>query len=328
MSKVLTISVAAYNVEKYLQKLIDSIDASGCISDIELLIVDDGSKDSTRDIAIDYAKKHPNDIFYIGKENGGHGSTINKGMELATAKYFKVLDGDDWVDPKGLKILIQTLKENDCDLFVTNRLRVYENTGKTIVDKPAGLVPNRRYNMEDACACMSRLLFHSVFVRTSILQENKIHIDEKCFYVDNEILWYPFPYLKSVYYVDTVVYCYRLGLADQSVNVNVLAKRMNQHEFVNRQMVNFYCEVHDNLTPNMKAYFDKVIGDNVAWHFEALLLLPLSFENWKKILDYRKYVKTKIPQIAEYVGAKAINMMLKAPIIYPIAWFKKRNIRG
>ena len=65
--KTLTISVAAYNVENYLQKLIDSIDASGCISDIELLIVDDGSKDSTRDIAIDYAKKHPNDIFYIGK---------------------------------------------------------------------------------------------------------------------------------------------------------------------------------------------------------------------------------------------------------------------
>lgn len=328
MDKVLTISVAAYNVERYLDKLINSIIRSNCISDIELLIVDDGSKDATSQIALKYAGKYPNDIFYVKKANGGHGSTINKGMELATGKYFKVLDGDDWFDSDGLWKLIVTLKENDCDLFVTDRARIYETTGNKTIDKLTGIDSGCKYSMEDACETMSRLLFHSVFVRTKILKENKIHIDENCFYVDNEILWYPFPYLKSIYYTDTVVYCYRLGLADQSVNVNVLAKRMNQHEFVNKQILNFYCRTHNKLTPNCKKYFERVIGDNVAWHFEALLLLPMSLQNWKKVAEYRKYVLNVAPEMKKSIPTKAVRMLMVSPLMYPIAWLKKASIRG
>lgn len=328
MEKILTISVAAYNVEKYLDKLCNTIIASGCIKDLEVLIVDDGSSDNTVQIAKKYEQIYPNDIKYVKKKNGGHGSTINKGIELAHGKYFKVLDGDDWVDSKGLEKLITILKSEDVDLFVTNRKRVFENIGKEIIDKPRGIQENKILYIEDICNNMDRLLFHSVFVRTRILKTNNIYIDENCFYVDNEILWYPFPYIDTIYYLNETVYCYRLGLADQSVNANVIAKRIDQHEFVNKQIVKFYIDKRNELSTNKGKYFDRVIADNISWHIETLLLLKFSRKNWKRIVEYVSYIKERIPNIEIYVTAKAVKKILENPyVFYPVAWAKKGKIR-
>ena len=94
--KLLTISIAAYNVEKFLDKTLSSLCNESISEDVEVLIIDDGSKDKTSDIAKKYEKKNPKIFKYVYKENGGHGSTINKGIELAQGKYFRVLDGDDY----------------------------------------------------------------------------------------------------------------------------------------------------------------------------------------------------------------------------------------
>lgn len=328
MDKILTISVAAYNVSKYLDKLCDSVIRSGYLDDIELLIVDDGSKDDTADIAKRFEAMYPESIRYVKKENGGHGSTINKGIELATGKYFKVLDGDDWMDSKGLMQVLTEMKHLNCDLVVTNRKRVFENTGKEQVDRLEGITSGQVFQIEDVCTEMGRLLFHSVFVKTSILKQQHIHIDENHFYVDNEILWYPFPYTETIIYFDTVVYCYRLGLADQSVNVGVVAKRINQHEFVNKQVLEFYRKWCGKMTPNKKIYFDKVIADNIAWHYEALLLLPFSVANYRRVIEYGKYVRQVAPKAAECITYKAAKMVFQNAILfYPIAWLQKGKIR-
>ena len=100
--KILTISVAAYNVEKTLDKTLESFNDARVYNDLEVLIVDDGSKDNTKLVAQKYEKIAPQTFKYVEKENGGHGSTINKGISLATGKYFKVIDGDDWVDTDAL----------------------------------------------------------------------------------------------------------------------------------------------------------------------------------------------------------------------------------
>ena len=327
--KTLTISVAAYNVSKYLNKLCQSIIDSDYLEEIELLIVDDGSKDDTAKIAQGYEAKYPNSICYVAKKNGGHGSTINKGIEVATGKYFKVLDGDDWFDTTGLNKLMDTLCHTDCDLFVTDRKRVFEDTGIEIIDSPQGIPLNQICVVDDICVQMSRLLFHSVFVRTSILKDNNVHIDEHCFYVDNEILWYPFPYINTIYYVDTVVYCYRLGLADQSVNTKVIAKRFDQHEFVSLQMLNFYTQVINDFSESRKIYFNRVMANNVEWHFETLLLLPFMINNWRKVIEYRNIVREKAPAIIPYFNAEAVSLLTRSPILfYPIVWMKKRKIRG
>lgn len=324
MGKTLTISVAAYNVEKYLDKLCQSLIDADCLEDLEVLIVNDGSKDRTAEIAEGYAARYPGVFFHVAKENGGHGSTINKGMELATGKYFKVLDGDDWVEPEGLKYVVKQMKSADAHLITTAWKRVYEYDRDDDFEYLKGLEPKRMYEIEEACSKMNRFYFHGTFFKTSILRENHIHIDEHRFYVDNEILWFPFPYVNSIIYYDTVVYCYRLGLADQSVNPEVVAKRIDQHEYVSRRVVDFYAQVRSTFTPAKGEYFDSVIADNISWHFEALLVLPYGKEALKMIKDYREYVMEKAPNAVERITAKAVKMLISNPTInYPIVKMKK-----
>ena len=111
MKKNLTISIAAYNVENYLEKTLDSLIIDN-LDKLEVLIVNDGSKDNTKKIAQKYCKKYPNSIKLIDKENGGYGSTINAGIKEATGKYFKQLDGDDWYNTENLNRLVEDIVYN------------------------------------------------------------------------------------------------------------------------------------------------------------------------------------------------------------------------
>ena len=91
--KYLTITVPCYNSQDYMEHCIDSLLIGG--EDVEILIVDDGSKDRTGEIADRYALEYPNIVKAIHQENGGHGEAVNAGIRNATGLYFKVVDSDD-----------------------------------------------------------------------------------------------------------------------------------------------------------------------------------------------------------------------------------------
>ena len=103
--KLLTVTVPCYNSEQYMEKCIESLLPGG--EDVEIIIVDDGSTDRTGEIADRYAEEYPSMVRVIHKENGGHGSAVNAGIENATGIYFKVVDSDDWVNKDSyLRILV------------------------------------------------------------------------------------------------------------------------------------------------------------------------------------------------------------------------------
>ena len=141
MSKVLTISIAAYNVEKYIRQALDSLLIKD-IDKLEILVEDDGGTDGTADIVKEYEKKYPNSIKLVHKENGGYGSTINKSIGIATGKYFKQLDGDDWYDKSNLQKLVNILEKINSDVVYSPYVEVYEknNLKKTIdsIEKDEG----------------------------------------------------------------------------------------------------------------------------------------------------------------------------------------------
>lgn len=117
MEKLLTIVVPAYNVEKYIKNCLDSFIDLSVLRSLEILIVDDGSTDSTASLAHTYEQKYPYSFKVLSKENGGHGSTINYAIPRATGKYFKVVDGDDWLDKSLLPQFIQLLKHTHSDVI-------------------------------------------------------------------------------------------------------------------------------------------------------------------------------------------------------------------
>ena len=99
---------------------------------LEVLIVDDGSKDNTAEIGLKYEKKYPSIFKLIKKENGGHGSAINVGIEKATGKYLRPIDADDWVDSNALDYCLERMKNVNVDMILTNFKKVLEKSNKTV----------------------------------------------------------------------------------------------------------------------------------------------------------------------------------------------------
>ena len=110
MNKLLTISVAAYNLENMIQQCLNSFIDDEILEKVEVLITDDGSKDRTREIVATYEQKYPNTFHLIAQKNAGPGSTVNSGILHATGKYFRMVDGDDWINTPEMKSYLAYLR--------------------------------------------------------------------------------------------------------------------------------------------------------------------------------------------------------------------------
>lgn len=237
-NKILTISVAAYNVENTLDKTLASFNDQRVKDDIEVLIIDDGSKDNTKNIALKYETIDPGTFKYVPKKNGGHGSTVNKGIELASGKYFKVIDGDDWVDTQALIKFVSLLKNTSSDLILTNHCEVYENK-KEKVNLVEGMKNEKVYTWDDDFD-IKRVVLHTLTIKTELLKENKVHITENCFYVDVEYVIWAAYLSKTITFSNIYLYMYRMGNANQSVNKKNMLKNVKMQETVSYKLVDLY----------------------------------------------------------------------------------------
>ena len=118
--KLLSIVIPTYNTEQYLRRCLDSVLTSEVLPELEVLVVNDGSKDRSPEIAREYEARYPDTVTLIDKENGGHGSTINEGLRAATGKYFRVLDSDDWFDTCNFVKFFAALHDCDEDVVITS----------------------------------------------------------------------------------------------------------------------------------------------------------------------------------------------------------------
>ena len=127
--KILSIVIPSYNTGQFLDKNIITMLDSRINNKLEILIVNDGSSDDTAERATKYQKLYPGTVKLINKENGGHGSVINKGIEIASGRYFKVIDGDDWVVKENLVSLIADLENIDSDIVLNPYHFIFEGGG-------------------------------------------------------------------------------------------------------------------------------------------------------------------------------------------------------
>ena len=235
--KLISFVIPCYNSQEYMEKAINSL--LGEKEDLEIIIVNDGSKDKTLDIAYQYKKKYPHTIQVIDQENGGHGSGINAGLKIAKGKYFKVVDSDDWVDADSLKQVIYRLKKIDVDLFIVNY--VYEKEGKAKEMYYQNIVQERIFTWDEVgkFRISEYLLMHSVIYKTSILKACHLNLPKHTFYVDNLFVYYPLPFVKTMYYLSVPFYHYFIGRTDQSVNEKVMIRRVDQQIKVTKMMINY-----------------------------------------------------------------------------------------
>jgi len=254
--KLLSIVVPSYNSQDYLRHCLDSVVQGG--QEVEVIVVDDGSTDSTAEIAREYCGRFPGIVRLEQKENGGHGSAVNRGLEVATGTYFKVVDSDDWLDTSDYMSVLSLLRSiGSVDLLITNYVYEYSYTGKHKVMRYNNVFQQGKVITWDS---MHRfrfdqlMLMHSLFYRTDLLRECGLELPEHTFYVDNLIAYLPLPYVKSVVYLDCSPYHYLIGRPGQSVNTQVMIKQIDQQLKVTRMMIEAYDVFNDIESEKLRRY--------------------------------------------------------------------------
>lgn len=242
-NKILTISVAAYNSEKWLSRCVESFINTNVLDKLDVIIVNDGSTDKTLEIAQKYHAKYPDSIRYIDKPNGGHGSTINVSIDAAKGRYYKIVDSDDWVEKEGLERLVACLEKTHIDVVINPYNVVNADTGKKTYNKlfvhdfkiPDGKKLKVSQLPKDYIFSM-----HQLTIRTDLLKNRDWEIDEHCFYVDLEYIVFAMARIEYGCYFTFPVYDYLLGTAEQSSNLTNMIKRRDQHLKMCKSLVNYW----------------------------------------------------------------------------------------
>ena len=248
MEKLLTVSLAAYNVADYIRDTLDSLLHPDCLEAMEILVVDDGGSDNTLTIAREYEAKYPGTVYAIHKENGGYGSVINTAIARATGKYFKQLDGDDWFEKENLPGFLEFLKDNCADYVATPMWMFNEEDGTKSLRDYFKEIPQGVYSF-DEMQFNSFSPMHCSAFRTKLLQEHNITITEHCFYTDVELVNRPLPYFDTIGIFHDPIYVYRVGREGQSVSKTGVRKHYQEHEKVFWNLM----EIYRSLTPEQTA---------------------------------------------------------------------------
>ncbi|MDD7740134.1 MAG: glycosyltransferase family 2 protein [Fusicatenibacter sp.] len=295
--KILSFAVPCYNSEAYMEKCIDSLLVGG--EEVEILIIDDGSKDQTAAIADRYQEQYPTIVRAIHQENKGHGGAVNTGIANATGLYFKVVDSDDWVNPDAYRKILSVLEEvirgpKTLDLLISNYVYEKEGAKRKRVMRYAKALPEGEmfgWNETKSLGHTHYLLMHSMIYRTSLLRECKMELPEHTFYVDNLVAFVPLPYVKTMYYVDENFYRYYIGRSDQSVNEKVMISRIDQQIRVNKLMIDYMGE-QKNLGKRMRNYMVSYLAI-IMTVSSVMMMRSETKENLEKKNELWKYLKQK-----------------------------------
>lgn len=246
MGKLITFAVPCYNSAAYMRACIDTLLAAG--EEGQIVIVNDGSSDETGVIADEYAAKYPTIVEAVHKQNGGHGSGVNAGLERAQGLYFKVVDSDDRLDPESLGVLLEKMRADIAadslpDMYVTNFVYEKPSAGSRFPRRytknfPAG----RMFGWESVrpFRFSNVLLMHSMVVRTQVLRDCGLRLPEHSYYVDNIFAYQPMPHIRTMYYLDVDLYRYYIGREDQSVSRKNIVARYKQQVGVTDIMIRCY----------------------------------------------------------------------------------------
>ena len=243
--KLLTVTVPCYNSEAYMEKCVDSLLVGG--ERVEVIIINDGSKDRTGEIADAYAAKYPDIVRVVHQENGGHGEGINQGLIHATGKYFKVVDSDDMMSedfPKFLDNLEECDKNGGVDLIVTNYYYVHtDGVGDRSISYKSVLPSGRIFTWKETKPFrMHQLLtIHSCTFRTELMRRASEPLPKHVFYEDNLMVFRTLPHVSRMYYMDSDLYRYWIGRPDQSVQASIMKKRYTHHLLVVEKC---FCSLH------------------------------------------------------------------------------------
>ena len=221
---------------------------------------------------------------------------------LSTGVFFKNIDSDDWADTDVLLKIIGILKDLEqkgtkVDLFLANYVFDREDSDKKTVMRFKGAFPKGQPFTWDEVGHMGQsqfIMMHTIIYRREVLLKSGTELPKHAYYVDNIYAFQPLPYTKTIYYLDEALYHYRIGRADQSVNVQVQLKNIDQQIMVDKRITDIYVNRPQDLSKRLEKYliaFLKLMYCATS----AILLVGGTAEHLAKKEELWNYLKQADP---------------------------------
>lgn len=285
MPKV-SVIVPIYNVEKYLEKCINSL-LSQTLEDIQIILVNDGSKDNSGNIAREYEKNNKNRIIYVEKENGGLSDARNYGLKYATGDFIAFLDSDDYIEKNAYEEMYNKAIEENADYVECDF--IWEFPNKIRVDK------QYPYKNKKEMLSFVRVVAWNKLIKRQLITDNNLEFPKGLRYEDVEFTYKLIPFINKFAYVDKpfIHYVQREGSIANVQNertAEIFTVLDNVIEFYKKN--NIYEEYRDELEYNYARYLlcsslkrmckikDKTIRKKLLT--ESWKRLNSNFPNWKE----------------------------------------------
>lgn len=280
MTKV-SVIVPIYNVEKYLEKCLDSL-VNQTLEDIEIILVNDGSTDNSDQIAKKYANKYKEKILYLEKQNGGLSDARNYGLEYAKGDYISFVDSDDYISKNLYSELIRYMEE-DYDMVKFGILTVdlknnkmIENKSKQFEDKTGEEAFDILYKTDK----MTEVAWGYLY-KASFWKENNFKFTKDMYHEDFGLI--PLVILKAKKVASTNILGYYYVQSDKSITRNSDEKKKLKMSY---DLLKFY----DNMIKKIENYdISKKAKENIKIYYTNCILLEI--KNISNEAERQKYIK-------------------------------------
>ena len=301
--KVLSIAVPSYNVERYLANSLASYCAGDIDERLEVLVVNDGSTDLTPVIASEFARMYPSIFRVINKQNGGHGSAINAGIDAAQGKYFRIIDGDDRICTINIVKLLDELEDAEDDIVIDVKRDVDIVTGEShLLSLPADIP--RKTSLPFGAVCNrfdieAFFMIHTVSARVDFLREHHVKLLEHTFYVDYEFMVKIGSAAQTIRFLDLETCNYYTGNAEQSVAPANYVRRWADHTRVTEELLDF--ADNGDLDAVHRQFVDGRVKLVVDTHYNIALIYDDDRRRGRKrAREFRNLLKEEHPRFARW----------------------------
>lgn len=300
MKKILSIIVPTYNMESLLQADLQSLVLDeNLLTKIEVLVINDGSKDRSSDIAHEFEAKYPESFIVIDKENGNYGSCINVGLKKAKGRYIKILDADDSLDSQVFAGFIKELEHVDADIVFNDYAKTYA-LGR-IKDYIFDLPVRQELSIEDVInnAALRLIQLPSITYRKAIFDGLDYHQTEGISYTDMEWCFLPVINAKTVYYIPGRLYLYFMGREGQTMDPKVFKKGIGDRVQVLINMIK--CESKLDLNDFTKRFLDNQLLRHIVYVY-CFYLIDSPETDRTKFVEFDEALRQLNPDVYQKSG--------------------------
>lgn len=281
--KLLTLAIASYNMEAFLDQCLESVTDPNIPNTLEVLVVNDGSKDRTSRIAHVYEQMRPDIIKVIDKENGHYGSCINTALKYATGKYFRPLDADDWVNFNNLIALLNKLSSCTADLVITE-FNVYKKSGIEHITIPDKIEQDKIYDAKqfdvEKNNCTSLFAMHGMTYRTNVLNNIGLKLHTGIHYTDTEYILLPLDNIESIIFYKLNIYQYNAMREGQSIQKSIQHQAIDSFYILSHDLIVYYKEKAPNNNTIVRSN-QRCILRRVFYYFYVSALIFGDFHSEK-----------------------------------------------